>query len=440
MSGSLYKSESSFITYLDDTYYLQLPAEALAAMRTGDVITTELLHVASNTSKQEVYSRAGDLSGMPATIRGAPTAPPNAAAEYAGGELDAVKVLGAYVGKAEACSTKLVARVEKHLKPLEQMVKLRDTSKVKVAMQVQLEINRFCANTQLNYFLRTMPLAATAAAQARHDQLIWRAAQQVVGMRHASVGERERACAQMRLPVKMGGMGVTSMVAIAPAARVGSWALCWRPLQRLCPRLFGDIDITESAAPSLVELRGVHAELMEQWRRVQGVYGDIDQRIFDYDKEGESHMCFHPQHLPARHQLVTVAEFASESDYLQNAQRTWSQIVHHSAWVRLAQRMRQVSLREAVRFLSVSQPHAGDFLNAVPKRAVFRINTWALRIAVQRRLGLPLTAAAVGGEGRSKHGHVFDMMGDLAANDGQAGCQTRHYEVLSELVRVLKTV
>ena len=151
-------------------------------------------------------------------------------------------------------------------------------------------------------------------------------------------------------------------------------------------------------------------------------------------------MCFHPQHLPARHQLVTVAEFASESDYLQNAQRTWSQIVHHSAWVRLAQRMRQVSLREAVRFLSVSQPHAGDFLNAVPKRAVFRINTWALRIAVQRRLGLPLTAAAVGGEGRSKHGHVFDMMGDLAANDGQAGCQTRHYEVLSELVRVLKTV
>ena len=86
----------------------------------------------------------------------------------------------------------------------------------------------------------------------------------------------------------------------------------------------------------------------------------------------------------------------------------------------------------------MSQPHAGDFLNAVPARAAFRINTWAMRVAVQRRLGLPLAAADVGGV--SRHGHVFDVMGDLAANDGHAGCQTRHYEVLTELVRVLRTV
>ena len=40
----------------------------------------------------------------------------------------------------------------------------------------------------------------------------------------------------------------------------------------------------------------------------------------------------------------------------------------------------------------------------------------------------------------SRHGHVFDVMGDLAVNDGRAGWQTRHHEVLSELVRVLRTV
>ena len=239
----------------------------------------------------------------------------------------------------------------------------------------------------------------------------------------------------------MGGLGVTSMVEVAPAARVGSWALCWRPLQRLCPRLFGEVDISASEAPSLVELRAVHAQLMEQWRRTQGVYGDWHHNVFDYDKEGESHLRFHPQHLPARHELLTVAEFAFESDYLQHAQRTWSRIVHHSAWIKLLARMRTVSVREAVRFISVSQPHAGDFLNAVPARAAFRINTWAMRIAVQRRLGLPLTAAAVSGEeGRSRHGHVFDLMGDMATNDGHAGCQTRHYVVLTELVRVLRTV
>ena len=48
--------------------------------------------------------------------------------------------------------------------------------------------------------------------------------------------------------------------------------------------------------------------------------------------------------------------------------------------------------------ISVSQPHAGVWLNAVPSRKAFRINSWAMRIAVQRRLGLPLTAHAAHGE------------------------------------------
>lgn len=44
--------------------------------------------------------------------------------------------------------------------------------------------------------------------------------------------------------------------------------------------------------------------------------------------------------------------------------------------------------------LAVSQPQAGAFLNAVPKYEPFRIQTWALQIAVQKRLaGLPLLAA-----------------------------------------------
>ena len=62
-----------------------------------------------------------------------------------------------------------------------------------------------------------------------------------------------------------------------------------------------------------------------------------------------------------------------------------------------------------------------------------------MRIAVQRRLGLPLTAHAVSGEeGRSKHGHMFDVMGDLAQNDGDEGHQSRHWLVLTTLVAVLK--
>ena len=58
----------------------------------------------------------------------------------------------------------------KSLTPLEQTCRLRDTRKVKVSMQVQLEINRFCANTAFTYFACTMPLDHTCTAAAEHER------------------------------------------------------------------------------------------------------------------------------------------------------------------------------------------------------------------------------------------------------------------------------
>ena len=105
----------------------------------------------------------------------------------------------------------------------------------------------------------------------------------------------------------------------------------------------------------------------------------------------------------------------------------------------MLERCTAASTREAVRFIAVSQPYAGAFLNAVPSHRVFRINTWAMRILVQRRLGLPLAARPVPGL-LSKHGCEFDVMGDMATNDGKSGHQTRHHDVLVELVKRLRSV
>ena len=92
-----------------------------------------------------------------------------------------------------------------------------------------------------------------------------------------------------------------------------------------------------------------------------------------------------------------------------------------------------------MRFVAVSQPHAGDWLNAVPSHRPFEIHTWAMRMLVQRRLGLPLTATAPR-DALSKHGREFDVLGDLAGSDGVSGHQTRHYHVLRELVARLRSV
>ena len=88
--------------------------------------------------------------------------------------------------------------------------------------------------------------------------------------------------------------------------------------------------------------------------------------------------------------------------------------------------------------MAVSQPYAGAWLNAVPKFKAFKIHTWAMRLMVQRRLGLPLTAQVPEGE-RSRHGRAFDVMGDLATNDGKSGHQSRHHSVLVELVTRLRS-
>ena len=62
-----------------------------------------------------------------------------------------------------------------------------------------------------------------------------------------------------------------------------------------------------------------------------------------------------------------------------------------------------------------------------------------MRIAVQRRLGLPLLAAAAAAGVRfSRGGKSFDAYGDVAINDGAAGHATRHFEVLRALVDALR--
>ena len=184
-------------------------------------------------------------------------------------------------------------------------------------------------------------------------------------------------------------------------------------------------------------LREAHAHLVEVHRRIELVYAGFD-RTYDYDREGESHTRFHPSHLPPAHTLLPISEMGSENDYLEHAQRRWSQIVHHSAWLSLLTRLHGVSRREAVRFISVSQPHAGDFLNAVPKHAPYRLPTWAMRLVVRRRLGLPI--ALVDEHRLSKHGKQFDAYGDRAQNDGKSGHQTRHFLLLDALVAAARSV
>jgi hypothetical protein len=431
------------MAYLDDTYTLDEPLESYACMLTGATVTEREAGVASNVGKQEVYSPSGDLTSLPGTLRGSPHAPPQPEKGYAGGQLPCIRVLGAYLGEDDACSQALVHRVETHLQPLRKAIGLHDVGKMTTSLQVQLSILRFCANTQLTYFLRTMPPSVTIDAARKHDEIIeetWHAM-----LRTTSASQRERGLAfrQARLPVDMGGMGITSMEEIRDAAWVGSWALTW-PMLRQLHAPFQEVLI---AAPStegfeqtrdFTELQRCHGGLLARHRRVQRIYREYDNEIKEYTRRGDEDFQFHPAGLTPSEELLPLTAFEMEHEYHKHAQKRWATAVHHDNWRKLWNEMVAAGGREAVRLVAVSQPYAGAFLNAVPSRHWFRIPTPELRMALRRRLGLPIDDAAV--RLASTKGRAYDAYGDVAQNDGRQGHAHRHSTLLQEVVRIARSV
>ena len=126
-------------------------------------------------------------------------------------------MLGTFLGDAAEASRRLVERVRRALAPLagrEGVCGLHDTRRCNLALQIQMTLNRFCANASLNYFLRTMPEEATREAARLHDRLIGEAFDEFTAGRLSSTAQRRAALQQARLPVKLGGAGLTSMSAI----------------------------------------------------------------------------------------------------------------------------------------------------------------------------------------------------------------------------------
>ena len=434
--------------YLDDTYALDAPAEAAACMDTGAQVTLAVCNVSSNLSKQCIWSPGGAQALAPlaprTTLRGTPDAPPQPEKGYLGGVLPGIRVLGAFLGEDEWCSLQLCKRVRIALAPLEGICQLEDAPNLETAQQAQQCLLRFCSNATVGYFLRTMPPSVTIDAARLHDRLIAGAFHRIVASQSGSHTQRERALRQARLPVKLGGMGLTCQERIRPAAWVGTWALVWTPLCKLHAP-FKEADITALSTstftqlPIFTELQDAHASLLARHARVEGTYDTYDRRVYDFCKEGLAHFRFHPQGLPDRDTLLPLAQFASGKEHLQNAQRRFSLIIHHAAWLDFWNELGSpgVARRESVRFVAVSQPHAGDILNAIPMRRGFRVPSWAMRIVVQRRLGLPLDAAL---SRSTRDGKPHDAMGDAASNVGRAGHNQRHREVLDCLVRIMRSV
>ena len=104
-----------------------------------------------------------------------------------------------------------------------------------------------------------MPPSVTQDAAREHDRLMEEALYALVG--GARVGRNSPrwrvAVQQARLPVRMGGMGLTSAMDIREAAWVGTWALVTRPIREL-HEPFRDLDVALAPGERFDELREAH--------------------------------------------------------------------------------------------------------------------------------------------------------------------------------------
>ena len=118
-------------------------------------------------------------------------------------------------------------------------------------------------------------------------------------------------------------------------------------------------DLETAPQQVAAEVRAAHARLLEKHRRVAGVYAEPQWRgpYYDYDTAGEGHHRFHPDGLPDRKELLPLSKFGTDEDFLKHAQRRFSSAVHHASWLKLLTDLQSTSVREAVRFIAVSQGH-----------------------------------------------------------------------------------
>ena len=150
---------------------------------------------------------------------------------------------------------------------------MRDTSRIATSRQVQLNLLRYCCNTVPNYWLRTMPPSVTAAAVTAHDAYIATAAAAVFDFDPASPCGA-LATQQLRLPTRMGGLGLTELAPIAPAAFVGSLAAGLATIHRLIPSL-SNLDPARLPTdalphlPTIAALRTSHSALISEHKALE---------------------------------------------------------------------------------------------------------------------------------------------------------------------------
>ena len=218
-------------------------------------ITKAQSNLDSNKSKSGVITLAGDLSQAPNDIPGSPNFSHRDPAKRAAGRrpLTTITIAGTYLGQPDACSAALLLLLQAKLQPLHYVVGMRDTDRVKNAVQLQLDLIRLCAAQIPNHWSRTTPPPVAAPAFNFCDTVTDDAALAVL---RATDSPRERAAlalARLSLGSRAGGMGTGKYARKSPFNYTSAFISVWPTCCSAYPAL-SDIDISPtSVSPAVAD-------------------------------------------------------------------------------------------------------------------------------------------------------------------------------------------
>jgi len=390
-----------FVGFLDDVTVLGPPARAAAALARLQALALKQCDLASAPAKCAVYSPSGDLSAVPATIRGAPGHRDPESGELTG-RLGGLVFVGTPLGDDDWVRAYISAHFTELARPFATLARLEDHGRLQTAAQARLLLLRFCATPQINFWLRCVRPDLIRAAAEAYDAAVAECLRRMLHAPSASCerwGARwRRAERQVTQPIRLGGGGLVSGTNTSPVAWTAGWAATWAPLYELVPALAG-VDLATSALPSVASLRATHADLLARRATVAAHFAAIDAvAIAPATIHQRRTLAYHPGGLPLASSLPTILQMADTScTHRKRAQRRFAQVVHLEGW--LGQMLECGGLadaaweapRECSRLIGVTQPLAGAWLLAVPSAPGFRIRSHIYTIALQRRLGLPIS-------------------------------------------------
>ena len=342
------------------------------------------------------------------------------------------KCVGVYKGPDAWVQQKTEEELLKRLAPLDNIEKLSDDEKTTNASQLKKILYTDCASTQGVYWAQAQRPALSApglAAALARIRASWEA---LVGADASPEARRELAWEQASSPTNMGGCGVYNAYACRGAAYAASVIKNWPLLQRISPALHG-VDFATTTLPSIASARDEYEALRAERDRVAQVHAAYD--AFEYHTiHGEKLPRFRPHSLtPAARLPAPDRLFVPDDDDKvphPPSQKALSSVVHHSRWLAQMDALHEfdrtaddtkIHHREATRFVSASQWGAGIWLEAAPDASLpnSRLKSGPFTVALQRRLGLYLSAARAANDTLAAAGEEPDWLGDASCNLGE---------------------